>query len=170
MAELRRINPNRYDNDFFQTPRIVANNCSDKGARLYAELKLYAGKDGKCYPSQKMLTDRMGISRQYLTTLTTELVNKYLIQVEYATAKERARGKRNTYHFLDYKSIYNVNDNVKQVNHSLHEHVNHSLPVYKVKESYVKELPSGSNSACKQAEDNNESISAKEDKEMQSSP
>jgi len=99
---------------------------------VYAKLCQYAGKDGRCFPSQGKLAEDIGFSRQYISRSINVLVRKKLIDVT-----RKGLGKNNEYRFLNHKWITSRHKQefAPDVNKGLRPGVNNSLhPI--IRESY----------------------------------
>ena len=112
-------------------------NSTDK--LVYAKLCQYAGKDGKCYPSQERLSEDLGFSRQHISIAIKNLIREKLI-----ITTRTGLGKNNEYKFLMHEW---VTSRCKpylhpDVNNTLQPDVNNTLhPIYKriIKENNIKE-------------------------------
>lgn len=72
-----------------------------QGAKLlYGRLCLYAGKDGKTYPSRELLAFEVGCSTRQVDNYVTELKEFGLIDV-----KRNGCGKNNNYYFLHHDCL-----------------------------------------------------------------
>jgi len=69
--------------------------CSVNAKYLYAVLARCAGENGKCFPSQKYLAQKMHLSGKQTRRYITELIKNGLIKV-----KRHGQGKPNEYIFL----------------------------------------------------------------------
>ncbi|MFL6352274.1 MAG: helix-turn-helix domain-containing protein [Bryobacteraceae bacterium] len=80
---------------FLPEPLVGYRVISSSAKLLYARLTRYAGKDGKCYPSQPSLANELGVSERHVRNLLDELISDQLL-------KRFRRGfhKSNEYKFL----------------------------------------------------------------------
>jgi DNA-binding MarR family transcriptional regulator len=97
---------------FIKIPTEILNNkkffnLSPRAFLLYAHLRNYSsGNYNYCYPSTNTLTQKMGVSRQTISSLIKELEEFQLIRVE------RNKGFVNRYYFiLDNKNLELVKNN-----------------------------------------------------------
>lgn len=67
---------------------------------MWARLAQYAGKDGGCFPSQKRLSEDLGISERYARKVLDGLERKGFIERSTQSNEEKIKGKTNKYFFL----------------------------------------------------------------------
>lgn len=80
MVPGERFNPYRFFVGIFIPNALVRYKGLSPSAKLvYGRLSQYAGKDGKCFPSEDVLADEVGLSKRQVYRLISELENERFI-------------------------------------------------------------------------------------------
>ncbi len=116
-------------------PKAVmkSQNLSIKSKAVYSYLISYAGREGKAYPSRKLMCYDLKISQDTLNKCINELVSQNLI----AKVQKRDKNKfsKNEYHFN-----YHMHPDILITKNSDTENINTNMPKNSVSENLGNEL------------------------------
>lgn len=99
-----RYNPYRCFKEIIIIPAPLVEYPMGATAKLMlGVLMRHAGKDGRCFPSQKRLANSLGITVRQTRRVLTELKNKGFIALNHPRGKDRLRHKCIRYVFVWHK-------------------------------------------------------------------
>lgn len=89
-------------------PNYIMNHSTATDQALYLQMKRYAGEGGKCFASEKLLMEKLGVGRQSLKKSKTYLLKKGWIKL-IGTKKVQTKGGEQSIKVYSVSDIWKMN-------------------------------------------------------------
>jgi hypothetical protein len=113
---------------------------SSSAKLVYERLAQYAGKDGRCFPSQETLVGEVGLSKSRIQQIIAELVKCRFIRMERPKGRDRLNHLNASYVFL-WHEIF-TNSYSPEIHKTVSPESQFSVsPIQGIREIHLQDIP-----------------------------